>query len=439
MRRSTKRRQFQPPSDLSLWRGRNVSSATSLVWLVLLLPFAAYPDTKRMEAPALPEILTIETVRRIAREQRPELVAARARAHAAAQRPAIVSSLEDPMLYPAIDHWPRGESEFDWSFGVEQRFPLSRVRGHRRRAAQAEADRLRAEVDREALDVELEAIDALLMVYEWRRMVDVWVEQLSLARQLASAAEARYSAARGPQSELLRAEVEVSEKDSLRQSAMAQLGAAEALLNSSLNRPPGAPVPTVSLGTAHRRLPPLASLLEEARDARPELRVREAEQRRAEAEVDVMRSMYSPMAMLRAGPASTMGAGSGWMLMLGVSVPIYRERLRAGVSESEAMTRMARAELAAASRMIEGEVAAARAAVLSAELRHASLRNEVLPRATQSVDSAMAGYAAGEVAQVTLLEASRMLWSMQAEFVMAETNLALSWARLMRATGWSEE
>ena len=50
-----------------------------------------------------------------------------------------------------------------------------------------------------------------------------------------------------------------------------------------------------------------------------------------------MRSMYKPMAMVRVGRASTMAEGPGAMLMIGVSVPIWRERLRSGVAEAKAI------------------------------------------------------------------------------------------------------
>ena len=51
--------------------------------------------------------------------------------------------------------------------------------------------------------------------------------------------------------------------------------------------------------------------------------------------------------------------GSGVMLMVGVSLPIWRSRLRAGVAEAEAMRDMASAELEAMRRMVEGQAAVA--------------------------------------------------------------------------------
>jgi outer membrane protein TolC len=170
---------------------------------------------------------------------------------------------------------------------------------------------------------------------------------------------------------------------------------------------------------------------------RPELRAGEAEIDRTAAEVEVMRSMYRPMAMVRAGRASTMAEGDGAMLMVGVSVPLWRGRLRAGVAEARAMERMARADLAAMQRMVEGEIAGARAqAEATRESLHA-LESEVIPRARSAVDAAVAAYAAGQGTLVLVVDALRALWEAESERVMAETQAGQAWAQLERAIGGS--
>lgn len=66
----------------------------------------------------------------------------------------------------------------DVSFTIEQRFPLSPLRTHRRQAAEADVERARAEIGRVTLDVELEAM---------RRMVEgqaaVALSQVDAARE----------------------------------------------------------------------------------------------------------------------------------------------------------------------------------------------------------------------------------------------------------------
>ena len=75
--------------------------------------------------------------------------------------------------------------------------------------------------------------------------------------------------------------------------------------------------------------------------------------------MQVMRDMFRPMATIRTGPAYTMAEGRGWMAMVGISLPIWRGKLRAGVAEAEAMRAMSEADLRAMTRMIEGDAAVA--------------------------------------------------------------------------------
>ena len=76
--------------------------------------------------------------------------------------------------------------------------------------------------------------------------------------------------------------------------------------------------------------------------------------------------MYAPMAMVRTGPSYTMADGTGWMVMVGVSIPLWRDKLRAGVNEARAMVDMASADLEAMQRMIRGEATLARERVMAA-------------------------------------------------------------------------
>lgn len=395
----------------------------------------AQPAEREVANEALPDPLRIEQVLKLARTRRAEIAAARARARAADQRPGIVSALDDPMIYPSIDHLPFKFHGVDASITIEQRFPLSGIRGNRSRAAEGEAQRLRAEVDRVGLDVELEAANAFFMLHERRQISRILDEQLSLSGQFVTAANARYSSGTGAQADVLRAEIEVARIEGARRSIGPEVKAAEAMLNARLARSAIAAVPMLD-GTASTTLPPTAvSVRDAALGRRPELKGVRAEIGRARAEVTVMESMYLPMAMVRTGPAYTMTDGAGWMVMMGVSVPLWRGRLRAGVAEAQAMVDMAEADLQAMRRMVEGDAVAAREQVAASRERMLALRDQVLPRARQAITPSLSGYAAGQLPLVSVIEAAQTLWATQAELVSAEVNLGLAWARLHRATG----
>ena len=147
-----------------------------------------------------------------------------------------------------------------------------------------------------------------------------------------------------------------------------------------------------------------------------------------------MNDMYRPMAMIRTGPSYTMADGAGWMVMVGVSVPLWRGKLRAQVAESRAMADMAAQDLVAMQRMVTGDVVVARERVLAARARWLALRDEVVPRARAAIEPTVSAYAAGQLPLVSVLETAKALWSSQMELAAAERAFGLASVRLARAT-----
>ena len=121
--------------------------------------------------------------------------------------------------------------------------------------------------------------------------------------------------------------------------------------------------------------------------------------------------------------------------MVGISLPIWRSKLDAGVAEAQAMRLMSEADLRAMTRMIEGDAAVAVSQLQSARDRLIALTTDVLPRARMAIEPALAGYASGQLPLVSVIEAVQALWLVQADLISADTDLGLSWARLGRAIG----
>lgn len=413
-----------------------MNSYTRLRFVVLVtmstmtLPAAAAGQT----TPVLPAPLSLGDVVRIAGERRDEIQAASERMRAGAQRPAIVSALEDPMISPSLDHLPFMLGGANVSLTIEQQIPLSGIRRHRRASALADVDRLRADANRTTLDVEIQAANAYLMLQERRRTETLVSEQLMFARDVVTAADARYASGTAPQSDVLRAEVEVARLQAQSRSLVSEVRGAEAMLNTSLALDANGAVPALA-PLALTQPPPSWSAIKAALTSRPELVAGRAEIVRAEADVQVMRDMFRPMATIRTGPAYTMTDGNGWMAMVGLSLPIWRGKLRAGVAEAQATRAMSEADVRAMSRMIEGDAAVALNQLQAARDRQAALATDVLPRARMAIEPAVAGYTAGRLPLVSVIEAVQALWLVQADLIAADTELGLAWARLGRAIG----
>ena len=408
-------------------------SSRSLVFVVALT--TASPGGALAQSSALlPSPLTLADVIRIAGERRDEIQAARARTTAGEARPTIVSALSDPMLSPSLDHLPFMLNGADYSITIEQQIPLSGIRGHRRASALADVDRLRAETTRTSLDVGVEAANAYLMLQERRRTATLVNEQIAFARDVVSAANARYASGTAPQYDVLRAEVEVARLDAMARALIGEVRGAEAMLNTSLAMDADASVPPLAPLALPQAVPSWPTI-RSALVSRPELVGGRAEIARADAEVLVMRDMFRPMATIRTGPSYTMTDGRGWMAMVGLSLPIWRSKLKAGVAEAQAMRSMAEADLRAMTRMIEGEAAVAVNQLQAARDRQVALNADVLPRARLAIEPAVASYASGQLPLVSVIESVQALWLVQADLITADTQLGLAWARLGRAIG----
>ena len=392
---------------------RLTSSVVLLAGLLTQSPAAAAAQTPR----ALPSPLGLRDVIRIAGERRDEIEAARARTRAGEARPAIVSALEDPMFSPSLDHLPFMLGGADVSFSIEQQIPLSGLRRSRRASALADADRLRAETRRTTLDVGIQAANAFLMLQDRRRTRTLVAEQLAFARDVVSAANARYASSTAPQSDVLRAEVEVARLEASARALTSEVRGAEAMLNTSLALDADQPVPTLAPLALTQPVPDWPSI-KAALTSRPELAAGRAGIARAEAEVQVMRDMFRPMATIRTGPAYTMAEGRGWMAMVGLSLPIWRDKLRAGVAEAQAMRAMSEADLRAMTRMIEGDAAVAVNQLQAARDRQAAITTDVLPRARLAIEPAVASYASGQLPLVSVIEAVQALWLVQAPLLL---------------------
>jgi cobalt-zinc-cadmium efflux system outer membrane protein len=130
-----------------------------------------------------------------------------------------------------------------------------------------------------------------------------------------------------------------------------------------------------------------------------------------------------------------MAEGRGWMAMVGLSLPIWRGKLRAGVAEAQAMRAMSEADLRGMTRMIEGDAAASINQLQAARDRQHALTTDVLPRARMAIDPAVSGYSAGQLPLVSVIDALQVLWLVQSDLIAADTELGLAWARLGRALG----
>lgn len=414
---------------MSVLRSLSASALITAAAFALARPARAEADV------ALPSPLHADQVVAFAKDHRAEIVASRAKANALAETPKVVSALPDPMVMVSLDHLPFDFMGYDASIAIQQDFPLSGVLGKKRLAAAADANAAKSDVRRVELDVELEAVVAYFMVVERERMAGVIDEQIGTAKQIVEATLARLETGAGGAADVVRARLDVARLEGERKALDAQIVGARNMLNAVLGRPVTAVVPPTAFPPPAADPGTLPTLIAQATASRPELATMKFASDKAHAEIDVMKAMYNPMTFVRVGAAKTMLEGNGLMLMVGFSVPIWREKLAAGVSEAQNMSSMVDSETAAMRRMIEGEVGVARGEVVAARIRFETTRDRIVPVSRQALTLTLSSYATGGTPLVSVLDALQMLRMAQMELVVNEAKLGVAWARLGRSMG----
>jgi outer membrane protein TolC len=261
-----------------------------------------------------------------------------------------------------------------------------------------------------------------------------------------------YRVGEGRQADVLRAQVEVARmaEDTLRMQAMRQTMAErlDALLDRAADVPVGAP----SLPRFPDSLPARAWLDSVAAAERPMVRAGVREVRAAETNETLARREIIPDLQLglQYAQRSATTAGSDAMgtptlergterrgsLMLGVSVPLFaRSRQLQMREETNAMTRMAQADLAAMRAETRGKVGEAYAALERARRLARLYRTTILPQAEATVASALAAYRTGGVDFMTLLDGRMTVNTYRQELATLDADQGKAWAELEMLTG----
>jgi len=298
------------------------------------------------------------------------------------------------------------------SLGVSQGVPLPAKLRSRGRVAEQVVRVALENLRSERLKIVSEVKRAYFGYYLAHVSIDVTNENLGLLQRLRDVAEAKYAAGTAPQQDLLRAEVELYSVSNELITLEQRRRTAMARLNALMDRDVLEDVPAPATLAPFRIGARIEALLARAVEDNPDLA---ALQEQTGGDLEALR-----LAELQSYPDLDLGAlltfisGSGLSpvangrdalsLTLGLTLPVWRERIRAGVLERSALVlagaeryRGARTEVFFAIQDLFVRVDAAyRSAIL--------LRDGILPRARQTVDVSESGYQAGEVDFTTLID-----------------------------------
>lgn len=342
----------------------------------------------------------------------PEVAAAYQTYLAATTRGTQVRALEEPIVSYAefLSSVQTRTGPQERSYAISQSFPWPGVLKLRGRVADARARvaYFRYEVMRRQI---LAKVGLASIEYAYlKRATDRAAENLGLLQQIKPVVAEKVRAG-GSLATSLRLDVELAVADQEVETLRNQRPGLDAQLKSLLGRDPdGEALPWPVLPPQPPPLMPLGSIKSELKAHHPEIRMAEAEIESAE--------KGEALAAKSSRPAFTVGAnaidiGNGGdtagSVMVGVKLPVRREKYRAEREEASALTAVAGSTREAKEQALVAEAIRFYSAQQEATGRWQNYAAKLIPSATQAADLTREDFRNDKASLTDLIEAERMV------------------------------
>lgn len=369
----------------------------------------------------------------------PSLAAAVAAWRAAAQRYPQVISLDDPMFGYMLGPGSFGDERVEtaWMVELSQQIPWPGKRQLRGQRARAEAAAAREDMGEVRLRLAEAAKLAFFDYYLSQQHLLLNAENQQLVEQFREIAQSKYESGEVQQQDVLLAEVDLAQLERRRVELLRQERVAAARINTLMLRVPDYPLPPAPRQVELAAELPAAEVLHDlALAERPDLAAQAARIRAERAELALAnREFYPDFEAVARYDAFWQEDPLRPMVGLSMNVPIQRARRRAAVREASARLAQRQAEFQDTVAQVQYAVQVALEQAQESR-RAVELYNEsILPAAESSLESAQAGYVAGEIDFLRLVEAERQLIELRDERFASLAQYHRNLAELERAVG----
>jgi outer membrane protein TolC len=388
---------------------------------------------------------SLETYICYALGQNPEIHAARKRMESLAYRVPVQASLQDPMLNVTVQPEPvqtaAGQQELILS--ANQKVPWFGKLGTRAEIAESQTNVARAELAAAELAVVEKVKTAYYELYYIQQAIQVTEADQQLLREIRAVANTRYTTGQASQQDVLRADLEISHIENELIRLRQQMASGQARLARILHIAPQTNVLPLD------ELPPenvpenLDWLQRQAVAARPELHASLAAIQRDRHAVDLARLDYRPDITLgmswidvsSAGISPVANGQDALLLTAGVNLPVYRKRLDSSVRSAEARAVATAREYDALRDGTLEEVTDLFAQARSQQDLLVLFREDILPKARQTLEVSSQAYNVGEVDFLQLVDNWRQLLRYEISYRRLAASLRQTLARLERTVG----
>lgn len=390
--------------------------------------------------------VTLDDILTEALEKNPELKEAKERWIAARYRIPQASSLPDPVVgYMVMG--PMLETQLGPQknvFEIEQALPFPAKLLKRRQIAMNEAGAIEAWYLSIKQDIILKVSKAMFDLYSVDESVKIIEDVRDLLKRLEGIAQARYSAGATTQRDVAKAQAEVSATLERLFFLKQQRQTIVALINALLNRGPDAHIGEVVLSDTKPEIDKgLDELLDIALKERPEIKESIYIAERDSRAKTLSRLEYIPdlsvgFQYIRIGNNTTTMGDDGrdaWMVPLKITLPLWQNRIIPSIQEADRNLIASEARLQNTKNVTMYEVQ-------DAYYRHTALKkvvdlyeNALIPEAELAFRSDQAGYEAGKIDILNMLDSERVFLNAKLTYYQTFAEMLKSLADLNRAVG----
>lgn len=419
-------------------------ASVAIILCLLAVPFVgAAADSETVSAPALSDYLAQAAL------NNPGLEAAFNRWKAALEKVAQVKTLPDPRFTYGyfIENVETRVGPQEQRFSLTQMFPWFGTLRLRGEVALQAADAAQAQYEAEKRALFYRVKESFYELYYLGRTISTTEDNIALLKHMESVAQAGYRAG-GPQSAVIKAQVELGKLDDRLRSLNDMRGPLAARFNAALGRAADTPAPLPTTAPAGRLETSEEEILAAFADRNPELRNLDFLEAREEKSIALARKASYPSFVLgvdyvQTGEAmmpNTPDSGKDpVMAMVALDLPVWRGKYRAEVREA-ARRRDAAAEL----RDDRKNILAAGLKMALYRFRDAERKvdlfgNALIPQAKQSLSVTEEAYQAGKADFQSLIDAQRLLLEFQLARERAGADREIALAEIERVAGASAE
>jgi outer membrane protein TolC len=420
-----------------------MSSSLLKIWLLLLgffLLAASYGKDDPMLASLIDEAL----------KNSPEIQASSARIEAAHQRIPQAGSLPDPQFSfgyqnEGFDRYTYGQEQgSQWMFSASQQFYFPGKRALKEEMVRYDAESLEAMHELIKLKTVARVKELYYDLFLAYKNIDLTSGKRELFVRIEDLTLARYSAGKALQQDVLMAQTEkymLLEKEEMFKQKILSLAA---MLNAAIGR---------SKGQLERPNDPIYQPFPLEIDAAIDLALKNSPEIRSRNKMIEVADTRLKMAQKEYFPDFTIGGGyynrSGdfkdmWSLTATINIPLYfNSKQRPATLEAKANIYQAKQELESVKLMIGAALRDNYSMLRSSEKLMAIYKNGLIPKNSQDIEQALAGYSTGRTEAVniisrvkTLLDYEALYWS---QFVEREKAIARLHAITEGLTAGDEE